>query len=318
MKILVTGSSGEIGTNTCLKLKKEGHKVFGLDKRKNSWTDDFEYLLLDLSQKFFDFKNGFNDIKMPFVPEAVVHFAANAKVHELVENPLRAMDNIQITFNVLEYCRQNKVPIIFSSSREVYGDIHRFENEKTTGEGKANFRFTESPYSASKISGEALIYSYAKCYNLPYIVFRFSNVYGRFDNDLDRMERVIPLFINKINKGEPLTIYGKNKVLDFTYVDDCVKGVCSGLEKLFLGNIKNETINLAYGEGHKLMELVNYIENNLNKKAKVSFQSTKTGEVNYYIADISKAKKLLNYSPQTQLSEGIKKTINWWRERGDL
>ncbi len=319
MKILVTGSSGEIGTNLCLKLKKNGHEVFGIDKRKNSWTKNFDYLLLDLSQKFFEFKNGFGDAKMPFTPEVFVHFAANAKVHELVENPLRAMDNIQITFNALEYCRQNKVPIIFSSSREVYGDIKRFNaNEFTTDEKKADFKFTESPYSASKISGEALIYSYAKCYNLPYIVFRFSNVYGRFDNDLERMERVIPLFINKINKKEPIIVFGENKILDFTYVDDCVEGIYSGIEKLVSGEIKNETINLAYGEGHKLTELITYIENNLNKKAKMSFQPTKIGEVNYYIADISKAKKLLNYQPKTSLKEGVKKTIEWWRERGEL
>ena len=319
MKVLITGSSGEIGTNTCLKLKKTGHEVFGIDKRKNNWTKDFDYLMWDLSQKFSDFKKGFGDAKIPFTPEVVVHFAANAKVHELVENPSRAMDNIQITFNVIEYCRQNNVPIIFSSSREVYGDIHRFNtNELITDEKKADFKFTESPYSASKISGEALIYSYAKCYALPYIIFRFSNVYGRFDNDLERMERVIPLFINKINKEKPIIVYGKNKILDFTYVDDCVDGICSGIEKLVSGKIKNETINLAYGKGQSLLDLVSYIENNLEKKAKVSFEPTKIGEVNYYIADISKAKKLLNHAPKTSLQEGIKKTINWWKERGDL
>ncbi len=319
MKILVTGSSGEIGTNLCLKLKENGHEVFGIDKRTNCWTKDFDYLLLDLSQKFFDFKNGFGDAKMPFIPDVFAHFAANAKVHELVENPSRAMDNIQITFNALEYCRQNNVPIIFSSSREVYGDIKRFDvNDLTTDEKKADFKFTESPYSASKISGEALIYSYAKCYNIQYIVFRFSNVYGRFDNDIKRMDRVIPLFINKINKKEPIVVYGKDKILDFTYVEDCVNGVCSGIEKLISGKIKNETINLAYGNGQSLLDLVSYIENNLNKKAKVSFEPTKIGEVNYYIADISKAKELLDYNPKTSLAEGIKKTIEWWKERGDL
>ena len=103
--------------------------------------------------------------------------------------------------------------IIFASSREVYGDIRRFNtNGEITDEKKADFKFTESPYSASKIAGEALIYSYAKCYNLPYLVFRFSNVYGRFDNDLERMERVTPLFIKKINNEEKITIYGKNKL----------------------------------------------------------------------------------------------------------
>lgn len=319
MKILVTGSSGEIGTNLSLKLKKEGHEVFGIDKRKNSWTNNLEYLLLDLTQNFSSFKKGFNDIGLPFTPHAVVHLAANAKVHELVEKPSRAMDNIRITFNVLEYCRQNNVPIIFASSREVYGDIRRFDtNGKITDEKKADFKFTESPYSASKISGEALIYSYAKCYDLPYLVFRFSNVYGRFDNDLERMERVIPLFIKKINNKEKITIYGKDKILDFTHVDDCVMGIYSGIKNLVLREVKNETINLAYGEGQSLLNLVEHIEENLRKKANYKIKETRVGEVAHYVADISKAKNLLNYNPKISLKEGVKKTIGWWRERGDL
>lgn len=318
MKVLVTGSNGEIGTNLCLKLKEEGHEVFGIDKRKNTWTNEFDYLLLDLTQKFSRFKNGFGNVEMPFKPDVVVNLAANAKVHELVKIPSRAMDNIQITFNVLEYCRVNEIPIIFSSSREVYGDIHRFEDEKLTGEGRADFKFTESPYSASKISGEALIYSYAKCYNLPYIVFRFSNVYGRFDNDLERMERVIPLFIKKINSNESIEVFGEKKLLDFTYVDDCVEGIYSGILKLTSGEVQNETINLAYGQGRTLLQMVEYIEENLGKKADVTVKPTQIGEVNYYIADLSKAKRLLEYNPQTSLSEGIKKTIDWWSSRGEL
>jgi len=313
MKILLTGSNGEIGTNLALKLKEENHEVFGIDKRRNNWTDEFSYLLLDLSQKFSTFDGGFGDAVMPFKPDVVVHFAANAKVHELVKHPSRAMDNIQITFNVLEYCRVNNVPIVFSSSREVYGDIHRFNDNKITGEHRADFKFTESPYSASKISGEALIYSYAKCYNLSYIVFRFSNVYGRYDTDIERMERVIPLFIKRIDSEEPITVYGRDKLLDFTYVLDCIEGIHSGIEKLVNSNLRNETINLAYGEGHTLLELVKYIEENLNKKAKLTIADSQIGEVTYYVADIAKARNLLGYDPKTPLREGIKKHIEWYK-----
>jgi UDP-glucose 4-epimerase len=167
-----------------------------------------------------------------------VHLAANAKVHELVEQPHRALENINLTFNVLEYCRANRLPIVFSSSREVYGDIHRYITE----EASADFSYTESPYSASKIAGEALIYSYARCYGLPYLVFRFSNVYGRYDNDIERMERVIPLFIRKISRGEPITVYGSEKVLDFTYIDDCVDGIVRGIAGLLAGTAVNRTI----------------------------------------------------------------------------
>lgn len=314
MKVLVTGSNGEIGTNLCIRLKNEGHEVFGIDKRKNIWTNKFDYLLLDLSQKFTTFEKGFGDATMPFIPDVMVHLAANAKVHELVKNPSRAMDNIQITYNVLEFCRANKVPIIFSSSREVYGDIKRFEEDRRdrTEEHTADFKFTESPYSASKISGEALIYAYSKCYKIPFLVLRFSNVYGRFDSDIERMERVIPLFIKKINAREPITIYGKDKILDFTHVDDCIEGIYSAIIKLGNSQLKNKTINLAYGEGHSLLELVSYIEENLGKKADIRIEETQIGEVSYYIADIYKAQKFLGYNPKISLKEGIRKTIEWY------
>ncbi len=139
----------------------------------------------------------------------------------------------------------------------MYGDVHRFEGY---GEETADFAFTESPYSASKIAGEALVYAYARCYDLRYLVFRFSNVYGRFDNDLRRMSRVIPRFIHEIASGTPITIYGgADKVLDFTYVDDCVDGIARGVEALRVGRVENETINLAFGEGNTLVRAAELI-----------------------------------------------------------
>src|SRR5215475_13405177 len=157
MKVLVTGSSGQIGTNLSLRLQQAGHDVFGVDKRQNTWTDEFPYLLQDLAGHYTAFRGGINGVEYPDV-DLVVHLAAHAKVHQLVRQPHRALENAIMTFNVLEYCRQLELPLVFSSSREVYGDVHRF----STQEGQADFAFTESTYSASKIAGEALIYSYAR------------------------------------------------------------------------------------------------------------------------------------------------------------
>jgi len=314
MKIIITGSSGQIGTNLALSLMKEGHEVVGIDKRDNAWTDKIKMLKIDLSKRFSNFIGGFDEEKLPFTPDLVVHFAANAKVHELVKIPDRALDNILDTYNVLEYCRQNKVPILFSSSREVYGDIKR----ELTDENQADFLSAASPYAASKIAGEALVYSYSTCYDIPYIVLRFSNVYGRYDNDLERMERVIPLFIKRIAQGQPITVFGKEKVLDFTYVDDCINGVKKAIAKLVSREVQNETFNLAFGEGQSLLKMVEYIEEAVGKKADLSFTETQVGEVRHYIADISKAKQLLGYNPTTSLKEGIAKTVEWWRETNSL
>lgn len=307
MHILITGSSGQIGTNLGLQLQQMGHRVFGVDKRPNSWTTDIETLLQDLSTPYHHFTQGVGHAVYPDSLDCVVHFAAHAKVHELVEQPDRALQNITMTYNVLEFCRHHRLPLIFSSSREVYGDIHRY----ITDEQSANFAFTESPYSASKISGEALIYSYAQCYRLNYLVFRFSNVYGRYDNDLERMERVIPLFIRKISNGEPITVFGEQKVLDFTYIDDCVAGVSSGIEGLVNGRIANETINLAYGQGNSLVDMARFIGEALGVEPDMTIRPSRVGEVTHYVADIGKARQLLGYEPQTPLRQGIAQAVRW-------
>jgi len=310
MRVLITGSSGQIGTNLALRLLDEGHFVFGIDLRPNPWTDKVETLLQDLSTPYRNFVGGIGQASYPENLDIVVHLAAHAKVHELVQQPDRALENITMVFNVLEFCRQNKLPIIFSSSREVYGDIHRYITE----ESHADFAFTESPYSASKIAGEALVYSYAQCYKLPYLVFRFSNVYGRYDNDLERMERVIPLFIRRISRREPITVFGKDKTLDFTYVDDCVDGICRGIDLLVSGREANHTINLAYGQGSSLVTMAEYVAETLGISPHLTIEPSRVGEVTHYVANIGKARALLGYNPKTPLKEGIRKAVAWSTE----
>jgi len=307
VKILITGSSGLVGTNVALALLARGDDVIGVDIRPNTWTDRIAETHLDLTKVTPD--------QLPKGPfDVVLHCAANAKVFELVQRPERAMDNIRMLFTTLEFCRQANVPIVFASSREVYGDIHRH----VTDEAAADFVVAESPYSASKIAGEAFIYSYAQCYQLPYLVFRFSNVYGRYDNDLDRMERVVPLFIDRIAREQPIVVFGREKVLDFTYIDDCVAGVIAGLDALTSQRVTNQTINLASGQGYTLVDLVNMIGMAVGKMPCVSFEPAREGEVTRYVADIAKARDLLKYAPQSPLSAGLQLAIRWQRETGAL
>jgi UDP-glucose 4-epimerase len=307
MRVLVTGSAGQIGTNLALYLIDRGDKVLGIDRRANPWTDRIPTRHIDLLTA--------SPADWPDEPfDVVVHLAAYAKVFELVEHPSRALENVSVCFNALDYARRRGIPFVFGSSREVYGDIHRHVTE----EAEADFVVAESPYSASKISGEAFIYSYAECYNLPYLVFRFSNVYGRYDNDIERMERVLPLFIERIAHDKPIVVYGREKVFDFTYVDDCIDGIARGLDALVDGRVTNQTINLAYGQGSTLVDAVNIIALALGKRPKVTYEPARPGEVMRYVADISKARQLLGYNPQTPLTAGLPQSITWAREHGSL
>lgn len=298
IRVLITGSSGQIGTNLGLALMDAGRIVHGVDCRENTWTERIATMVYDLRRPL-PIEHGAFD--------AVVHLAAHAKVHELVQNPARALENITMTFNVLEYCRAHGLPLIYASSREVYGDVRRFLTE----ESQADFNLTESPYSASKLAGEALVYSYARCYGLRYLVFRFSNVYGRYDTDLERMERVIPLFIRRISQGQPITVYGEKKTLDFTYVDDCVRGIVAGVDLVAGGAAVNETVNLAYGRGNSLARVAWLIGEALGVRPQMTIEPARVGEVTHYVANIGKARALLGYEPQVPVEEGIKQAVDW-------
>jgi UDP-glucuronate 4-epimerase len=308
MRILITGSSGQIGTNLGLTLLAAGHEVLGIDKRPNTWTSDIDTEKVDLVAV----GRGEQTWSPPWQPDCIVHLAAWAKVHQLVREPEKALENVEMAFAALEIARTTRSPIVFGSSREVYGDIH----QHITDEAMADFVVAESPYSASKIAGEAFFYSYAKCYGIRHLVFRFSNVYGRYDNDLDRMERVIPLFVREIDAGRPIVAYGRHKMFDFTYVDDCVRGVSAGIGALVAGTVENQTVNLAYGQGQTLFDLINLIEGAVGKEASVRFENPLAGEVTRYVADISKARDLLEYAPEVPLTLGIRKYVAWCRETG--
>jgi len=300
MHLLITGSSGQIGTNLALRYLALGHTVSGVDVRQNFWNTGIPTLIHDLAQA--PLPDAFS-----VRPDVVVHLAAHAKVHQSVEQPARAHENVVMTHHMLEFCRRQKVPLIYSSSREVYGNISR----PTTRETDADFLTAASPYSASKIACEAAIYAYARCYGLRYIVFRLSNVYGRYDTDASRMERVIPLVIERFRNNQWVTLYGADKVLDFTHVDDCISGLSLGIDRLLSGKLMHETINLAAGCGHSLSELASLTAATLGVEPKVRHEPIRLGEISRYVANIDKAREQLGFSPQIQLPAGIAKTVHW-------
>jgi UDP-glucose 4-epimerase len=306
MRVLITGSSGQIGTNLALALLDAGHVVLGVDRRPNPWTAAFPAVLHDLLAPLPSGAPAVSAVTC-FAPNAVVHLAAHPKVHELVQHPQRALENIQTTFVVLEYCRARKVPIVFASSREVYGNAGRVP----VSEDSASFATSESPYAASKIAAEGLIHAYARSYGQTYLIARLSNVYGRYDNDLDRLERVLPLWIHRIGRGQPITVYGPEKTLDFTYVDDCVSGLVRGVQALVTGQIHSETVNLASGQGRSLLEAARLVAEAVGREPRIAIAPSRPGEVTRYTADLTGARRLLGYDPQVPLEEGIRRAVAW-------
>ncbi len=157
-----------------------------------------------------------------------------------------AKDNFITLYNVLEFCRKNSIKkFIFASSREVYGNSEKIVHS----ENEAYVRDCESPYTASKIGGEALIHAYNQCFGLNFVILRFSNVYGMYDNS----DRLIPLFIRLTKGNTNLIVYGKEKFLDFTYIDDAISGIMGCIKNF--DRIKNDVFNIASGKGTSIVEI---------------------------------------------------------------
>ena len=310
MRVLITGSSGQIGTNLGLRLRREGHDVAGVDRRPNTWTDVIPTQLLDLAQLQPVGSGRIGEAEVGRV-DAIVHLAAHAKVHALVERPLGALENHIMVANALEFARVNTVPIILASSREVYGNA--VSRAAPVPESAADFRNAPSPYAAMKLASEALAAAYRRCYGTPFAVIRFSNVYGRFDNDLDRLERAIWIFRQRILAGEPVVVFGADKMLDFTYVDDAIDGLYRCLERLVAGDlaVAGETFNVAYGGGRRLVDVVRMIGSALDRRAPMDVRASRPGEVTWYVADVAKARRLLGYAPRTPVEEGIGRAMEW-------
>ncbi|MSR86788.1 NAD-dependent epimerase/dehydratase family protein [Candidatus Peribacteria bacterium] len=299
MKILVTGSSGTIGTRLCETLLQRSYDVMGVDWTKNKWQPAVNSIttLVDLRDE-----GATQNINADGV-DVIVHLAANARVYDLVGDPARARDNIITTFNVLEFARKKGIrKVLFASSRECYGNLpaRKFK------ESLARIENCESPYTASKIAGEALVESYTRCYGIDHIIFRFSNVYGMYDDS----DRIVPLFIRKMRATEPVMIFGEDKCLDFTYIDDTVEGIIAAILKF--DTVKNQTFNLAYGEGTALLALAKSLKRLLKSKSEVTLGASRTGEVVRYVADITKAKEALGYDPKVGFRDGIQKSVEWY------
>jgi len=300
MKILITGSSGSIGTRLFEHLLPQ-HEVVGVDVNQNRWNPKLNVHTICLDLRKNKALNG-----LPIDFDLVIHLAANARVYELVKDPQRALDNMIITFNVLEFMRGNNIgKIIFASSRETYGNIM---GEKAILEDMVRLENCESPYSASKVTGEALIHAYSKVYGVDFVIARFSNVYGMYDDS----DRVIPLWFKQCSNSEDVFVYGKEKVLDFTYIDDAVAAVTKIIDSF--NQVKGNTFNIASGKGVNLLNLAWQIKKLLQTSSNIIEDNNRLGEVWKFEADISRARRLLDYEPKTGIEEGLEKTVAWYKE----
>jgi UDP-glucuronate 4-epimerase len=312
MKLFVTGGAGFIGSHFADKALTDGHDLTILDDFNDFYSPEIKEANIRKIAPHVrvcrvDIRNGeqvralFSEIK----PEGVVHFAARAGVRPSIQNPELYLDtNIKGTYHLLEAARMAGVSrFILASSSSVYGTI------KTTPFSEDMcLNQTISPYATSKLAAEQLCSNYAHLHGMRCLSLRFFTVYG----PRQRPDLAIHSFARSISKGVPIRQFGDGSTRrDYTYVDDILQGVTAGLT--YEGPVY-DVFNLGESETTSLSSLISALENALGRKALVEMLPEQPGDVPVTFADISKARKLLNYQPRTKISEGIPKFVEWFRE----
>lgn len=311
-KILVTGGAGFIGSTLVERLLNENNwEVYCLDcfdtfydphtKRKNisSALLNRNFRLLEGDIRDLDFLEKVFAIKF----DAIVHIAARAGVRPSIENPLLYEDvNVKGTINLLEKAKDHNVKqFVFASSSSVYG-----VNPRTPWSEDDYVLNPISPYAATKVSCELIGHAYSHLYNIRFVALRFFTVFG----PRQRPDLAIHKFFKLIDNGKPIPFFGDGSTSrDYTFVQDIVDGVRNAID---YDKSLTEVINLGNSRTVTLLELISAIEKSVGKKAILDKLPNQPGDVPITFANVSKAKKLLNYSPSTTLEEGLEEFKLWY------
>ena len=239
--------------------------------------------------------------------DCVVHLAARAGVRPSLSEPqLYTETNINGTVNLLELARQHSVKqFVFGSSSSVYGI-----NAKVPFSEDDPIRQPISPYAATKGAGELLCHTYSHLYGLRCVCLRFFTVYG----PRQRPDLAIHKFANLISQHKPIPVFGDGTTRrDYTYIDDIIDGVTAAID---YDKTNYEVINLGESRTVELRELISLLEKELDSHAIIERQPPQPGDVPQTFADVSKARALLNYQPKTQIEEGLRRFVEWFRVSG--
>jgi nucleoside-diphosphate-sugar epimerase len=331
-RYLVTGCAGFIASKVVEQLIHAGHVVVGIDnvndaydQRLKEWRIDrlssdaaFHFDRADITDRValdaifrFDsdrthahpLSSRFNSAIKHWPYAGVINLAARAGVRASVENPGVYYDtNVLGTLNLLELCRKYGVgKFVLASTSSLYGSHNPVPYRED-----ADTNRPLSPYAASKKAAETLAYTYHHLHGLDVTVFRYFTVYG----PAGRPDMSVFRFVRRIAENEPIVVFGDGtQERDFTYVDDIARGTVAGLAPLGY-----EAINLGGDRPVRLSAIIDQIAELTGNQPKIDYQPGHPADVPATWADVGKARKLLGWTPQVTVEEGLRRSVAWYRE----
>lgn len=313
MKVLITGGAGFIGSACAKALMKRGDTPILVDNFNDYYDvqlkkDRISKFLKDYKGKFILRKGDIRDRKfMERVykndkPEKVIHLAAMAGVRNSILDPMGYADvNVMGTVNLMDLAVKYKIKnFVYASSSSIYG-----MNKPPFSEG--DFVDTPmSPYAATKKATELLAHTFSHLSGMPTTGLRFFTVYGPWG----RPDMALYKFVKNTIAGRPIDVYNRGKMSrNFTYIDDIVSGTITTLD----ANLPCGVMNIGGDKEETLMRYIEVIEECVGKKAKKNLMPMQPGDVKSTVANIKKLRKL-GWKPTTQIEEGIKNFIDWYKE----
>ncbi len=313
LTFLITGGAGFIGGHIAeYLLKNNAGKVRVLDNLSNGFQSNLDILRQYNSFEFLegDIRNIETCRQACSGVDYISHQAALGSVPRSIKEPFSTNDvNVGGFVNILKSAVENNVrQFVYASSSSVYGD------EPTLPKKEERIGNCLSPYAVSKMADELYASVFSKVYNIPVLGFRYFNIFGPRQDPDGPYAAVIPLFVKAIMNNEPPYINGDgNQTRDFTFVENAVqvnvKGMLTTNE-----DAKNKVYNVAVGENYSINYLYDKIKEYLKSDVEAIHRDSREGDVRNSLADISLAKKLLNYEPTTKFDTGLIKTIDFFKK----
>jgi len=314
MKVLVTGCAGFIGWRVCEKLLDRGHEVIGVDTLNDYYDPRVKRWRLERLEGRPGFvfhgvdiedRESLRSLFEEYEIEAVINEAARAGVRYSLENPwVYLRTNAEGTLNLLELMREFRVrKMVLASTSSLYaGQKMPFSEDLPVNQPL-------SPYAASKKAAEVLAYTYHYLYGIDVTVVRYFTVYG----PAGRPDMSIFRFIWWALKGEEAEVFGDgSQSRDFTYIDDIAEGTIRALRPMGY-----EIVNLGNSRPHSLREVISLVEKYTGRRLRIRHREFHRADMKATWADIDKAKRLLDWRPETDLVEGIRKTVDWFMANWD-
>jgi len=313
---LVTGGAGFIGSNIVEVLLNRNHRVRILDNFSTGKRSNLDEAIRGRDSLVEIIEGDIRELKT--CQEAVsgvsfvLHQAALPSVPRSVKDPLTTNDvNIRGTLNMLIASRDEGVGrFVFASSSSVYGDTPVLPKVETMSPNPL------SPYALSKLAGELYARIFYNLYRLPTVCLRYFNIHGPRQDPESQYAAVIPKFISAVISGESPTIFGDGEqTRDFTYVEDCVE---ANLRACRAQDAPGRVFNIACGRRITINELFKRIRDIVGSDVEAIHGDKRPGDIRDSLATIRQAQNILGYSPAYDIEAGLRKSIEWFRDRRNI